>query len=245
MNKKNPCIIIIKLRAAFHLLLADPLVKSNQSNNSSDGGMIERLPGGGGQCLVCGRAFSGLRNAKRHYNTVHLQENSPCRCPVCKKTFLRKELMKDHLRRKHKMYKDMYKSLLGYPTKTTSSQVQPKIENPEILRPETVLHEGGSHHQLLGEGCSSLSSGTGSTSGLSLQIQHHHQQRPPMPVLPLLKWPPSENSAAEVEGGPLSVLRPEVILSDNISDAAASNNSNSVQVKNEPLEPAPNSDDDQ
>ena len=141
----------------------------------------------------------------------------------------------------------MYKSLLGYPpTKTTSSQVQPKIENPEILRPETVLHEGGSHHQLLGEGCSSLSSGTGSTSGLSLQIQHHHQQRPPMPpVLPLLKWPPSENSAAEVEGGPLSVLRPEVILSDNISDAAASNNSNSVQVKNEPLEPAPNSDDDQ
>ena len=154
--------------------------------------------------------------------------------------------MKDHLRRKHKMYKDMYKSLLGYPTKTTSSQVQPKIENPEILRPETVLHEGGSHHQLLGEGCSSLSSGTGSTSGLSLQIQHHHQQRPPMPVLPLLKWPPSENSAAEVEGGPLSVLRPEVILSDNISaDAAASNNSNSVQVKNEPLEPAPNSDDDQ
>ena len=154
--------------------------------------------------------------------------------------------MKDHLRRKHKMYKDMYKSLLGYPTKTTSSQVQPKIENPEILRPETVLHEGGSHHQLLGEGCSSLSSGTaGSTSGLSLQIQHH-QQRPPMPsVLPLLKWPPSENSAAEVEGGPLSVLRPEVILSDNISDAAASNNSNSVQVKNEPLEPAPNSDDDQ
>lgn len=85
-------------------------------------GGIERLAGGGGQCLVCGRAFSGLRNAKRHYNTVHLQENSPCRCPVCKKTFLRKELMKDHLRRKHKMYKDMYKNLLGPDPSPTKDQ---------------------------------------------------------------------------------------------------------------------------
>lgn len=76
------------------------------------GGGIVRLPGGGGQCSVCGRSFSGLRNAKRHFSTVHMQENSPCTCPVCKKPFIRKELMKDHLRRKHKMYKDTYKALV-------------------------------------------------------------------------------------------------------------------------------------
>ena len=69
------------------------------------------MEGGGGQCNVCGRSFSGLRNAKRHFSTVHLHENSPCLCPVCKKSFIRKELMKDHLRRKHKMYKENYKTL--------------------------------------------------------------------------------------------------------------------------------------
>ena len=220
-------------------------MKSNQSSLSSDGGMIERLPGGGGQCLVCGRAFSGLRNAKRHYNTVHLQENSPCRCPVCKKTFLRKELMKDHLRRKHKMYKDMYKSLLGTsasgsgPSKaagagpslqvlqsTTSAAPKWPTEAEggplSVLRPETVLHEGP--HQLLG-------------SGGPLQVQ----QRPVFPP----KWQ-SEN---EVEGGPLSVLRPETVLHEgphhslmSVSDPNISTSPNSVQVKNEPLE---NSDADQ
>ena len=41
-----------------------------------------------------------------------MQENSPCVCPVCNKTFIRKELMKDHLRRKHKMYKENYKDLV-------------------------------------------------------------------------------------------------------------------------------------
>ena len=76
-----------------------------------EGGVL-KLPDGGGQCSLCGRSFSGLRNAKRHFSTVHLQENSPCLCPVCKKTFIRKELMKDHLRRKHKMYKAMYKTIL-------------------------------------------------------------------------------------------------------------------------------------
>lgn len=88
-------------------VLADDLVA-----DECEGG-IEKLEGGGGQCNVCGRVFSGLRNAKRHFSTVHLQENSPCMCPVCKKLFIRKELMKDHLRRKHKMYKDMYKSLFN------------------------------------------------------------------------------------------------------------------------------------
>jgi len=76
-----------------------------------EGGVV-KLPDGGGQCNLCGRTFSGLRNAKRHFSTVHLQTNSPCMCPVCKKTFIRKELMKDHLRRKHKMYKAMYKTIL-------------------------------------------------------------------------------------------------------------------------------------
>jgi len=73
---------------------------------------ITRLEDGGGRCNYCGRTFSGLRNAKRHFSTVHLQENSPCTCPVCNKGFIRRELMKDHLRRKHNMYKDMYKDLV-------------------------------------------------------------------------------------------------------------------------------------
>jgi len=75
-----------------------------------EGGVV-KLDNGGGQCSLCGRSFSGLRNAKRHFSTVHLQENSPCMCPVCHKTFIRKELMRDHLRRKHKMYKATYKTL--------------------------------------------------------------------------------------------------------------------------------------
>ena len=125
------------------IIFADHRATETQNQLLADGG-IERLPGGGGQCLVCGRAFSGLRNAKRHYHTVHLQENSPCRCPVCNKTFLRKELMKDHLRRKHKMYKDMYRHLVhGHPL-IPSRLVQPILPTePLPVEPTTIKIEDG------------------------------------------------------------------------------------------------------
>ena len=106
--------------------------------------------------------------------------------------------MKDHLRRKHKMYKDMYKSLLG-----TSASGGP-----------------------------SKASG----AGPSLQVLQSTAAAAP-------KWP------NEVEGGPLSVLRPETVLHEgphhsliSVSDPNISTSPNSVQVKNEPLE---NSDADQ
>ena len=46
---------------------------------------------------------------------MHLQEDVPSACPICRKVFIRKELMKDHLRRKHKLYKQSYKSILDNP----------------------------------------------------------------------------------------------------------------------------------
>ena len=72
-----------------------------------------------------------------------MQENSPCVCPVCNKAFIRQELMKDHLRRKHKMYRENYAHLV---TKDKDSQNAADYDDMEDLdvKPEIQLEEGSS-----------------------------------------------------------------------------------------------------
>ena len=121
--------------------------------------------------------------------------------------------MKDHLRRKHKMYKDMYKSLLG--SGSGPLQVQqpapPKwrpenneVEGLSVLRPETVLHEG--HHQ-----------GDGPLSVLRPETVLHEGHHSLMTVGDTSNDPNNTTSDADA--------------------AAAANNPNSVQVKNEQANP--------
>ncbi len=97
---------------------------------------ILRLESGRGQCSICGRVFSIMRNARRHFTTMHMQKDTPIGCPICKKVFIRKELMKDHLRRKHKLYKETYNNILNNPAlMLLSSLSSGEVKTSRVGRP--------------------------------------------------------------------------------------------------------------
>lgn len=77
---------------------------------------------GGGCCLTCGKTYSLLRNAKRHYQEVHLSTNQVFKCKFCGKVFNRKRYRDEHLSKKHGVkMKDLKKV----------HTVKPKVEDEE------------------------------------------------------------------------------------------------------------------
>ena len=53
------------------------------------------------ECRVCGRKFTQLKNLTRHSKGAHGVETF--QCDVCSKTFKRKDYLKHHLRKVHKV----------------------------------------------------------------------------------------------------------------------------------------------
>eukprot|EP00095_Tigriopus_kingsejongensis_P006100 maker-scaffold691_size110934-snap-gene-0.34 protein:Tk06100 transcript:maker-scaffold691_size110934-snap-gene-0.34-mRNA-1 annotation:"longitudinals lacking" len=93
----------------------DPLHRNDETTLSAAGspswtnGEVVRLADGrGGQCLRCGKGFALFVTAVRHFKLSHFEsENLPC--PYCQSVMRTKSYLKDHLRRKHKVYQGPFK----------------------------------------------------------------------------------------------------------------------------------------
>lgn len=57
-------------------------------------------------CMVCGKGFTILTNARRHVRTMHFgQGQGQFECPTCGKGFGKQRSYDDHMRRVHRVYK--------------------------------------------------------------------------------------------------------------------------------------------
>jgi uncharacterized C2H2 Zn-finger protein len=68
----------------------------------------------GNQCLICGKVFATPGSAKRHFDMTHLdmaEKSQPCF--ECGKRFRHSQLLKDHLRKTHNIYKAQYEKVYG------------------------------------------------------------------------------------------------------------------------------------
>jgi uncharacterized C2H2 Zn-finger protein len=84
-------------------------------NIFADEGRIARTQGDKGLCLQCGKIFSTLGSARRHFNMTHVTRASgtvPPPCPICGKQFRHIETLKDHLRKLHQVYQAQYSKIL-------------------------------------------------------------------------------------------------------------------------------------
>ncbi len=66
--------------------------------------MVKLACGTGGQCLECGRCFSQVGHARRHYDLVHKQSDLEFGCHICNKTFKHMTYLTHHLRQSHGIY---------------------------------------------------------------------------------------------------------------------------------------------
>jgi uncharacterized Zn-finger protein len=56
------------------------------------------------KCLVCGKVFSQSRNARRHYNEIHLDDPAVQHsCTICGRSYARYRHYKTHMFRSHQL----------------------------------------------------------------------------------------------------------------------------------------------
>jgi hypothetical protein len=66
---------------------------------------VIRLPDKTGQCLVCGKRFSYVDSARRHYNLVHVaRSDQSVTCHVCSGQFRNLIYLRNHLRTSHGIF---------------------------------------------------------------------------------------------------------------------------------------------
>ena len=62
---------------------------------------VQLLENGRVRCEVCDKDFSQLKNARQHFQTVHLTKDKNVPCDKCAKKFSCLRYMRDHKRRSH------------------------------------------------------------------------------------------------------------------------------------------------
>jgi uncharacterized C2H2 Zn-finger protein len=68
---------------------------------------------GGTKCQVCGKVFSRSRNARRHYNEIHLVTESHS-CTICGRSYSRYRHYKAHMLKCHNIVALDHPSGSGY-----------------------------------------------------------------------------------------------------------------------------------
>ena len=61
-------------------------------------------------CGICGKEFTSVGSARRHVQFSHMESGAQGTppCFVCSKTFKHLSILKDHLRKRHKVYHAEY-----------------------------------------------------------------------------------------------------------------------------------------
>ena len=106
-----------------------PEVPEEQPKDEDPG--LMKLKDGRMSCGLCFKAFESMRNAKRHYQNVHMakDKNIPCRAPGCVKKFKSMDYMKVHMFTTHGISAKMIPS--ASKTKLTK-KVPQKMESEKI-----------------------------------------------------------------------------------------------------------------
>ena len=106
-----------------------PEVPEEQPKDEDPG--LMKLKDGRMSCGLCFKAFESMRNAKRHYQNVHMakDKNIPCRAPGCVKKFKSMDYMKVHMFTTHGISAKMIPS--ASKTKLTK-RVPHKMESEKI-----------------------------------------------------------------------------------------------------------------
>ena len=86
----------------------------------------------GGKCLACGKVYSSLGYAQRHYDMVHSDSRPRIKCFKCSKTLKHDASLQHHLRVQHGIYQ-----------KAGMGQI-PLIESDPTMILDVTIDEGGS-----------------------------------------------------------------------------------------------------
>ena len=58
------------------------------------------------RCRECGQCFTNSNNAHRHVRTLHMEVGGFFQCALCDKVFEKVRSFDDHMRLKHRVYKN-------------------------------------------------------------------------------------------------------------------------------------------
>ena len=72
---------------------------------------LAALKTGGYQCLLCGKLFSIIYNAKRHIENVHESIDRRVSCHICQSIYKNKSVLENHLRKDHGIYRSNFKQV--------------------------------------------------------------------------------------------------------------------------------------
>ena len=86
---------------------------------------VQLLENGRVRCEVCDKDFSQLKNARQHFQTIHVTKDKNIPCEKCDKKFSNLRYMKDHMRRIHKISAKMIPS-------TSKTKMEVKKESEKI-----------------------------------------------------------------------------------------------------------------
>lgn len=66
-------------------------------------GKVVKVPNGG-KCLLCGKVYTTLGYAQRHFSMVHVDVGPRLNCNICNKTLKHEASLNHHLRIQHGIY---------------------------------------------------------------------------------------------------------------------------------------------
>ena len=86
-----------------------------ETQNEASDELLVQLSDGKVACLKCGKHLSSIHSAKRHFISVH-QQNEQAQCRVCQKTFKNIQTRDSHSRQAHGVTNSMLKNAIRMPS---------------------------------------------------------------------------------------------------------------------------------